>query len=186
MCRLKIIIVIFCTFLSCNGQLFFGLDFPSWTPSNTSDLSQDQLKSLVDSKLILTPYVNSGELWKARRLSRVDPQHFLNVTSFSGYLTVDEAHDSNLWFWFFPAASLTEFYKPRPEEQDWDNYEAEEDNKRESKSFEDYFRLEGNLKEKPLLLWLQGGPGSSSLFGLFTENGPFFIKEDHKTIRGVF
>ncbi|RWS08894.1 serine carboxypeptidase-like protein, partial [Dinothrombium tinctorium] len=33
-------------------------------------------------------------------------------------------------------------------------------------------------KTAPLLLWLQGGPGSSSLFGMFYENGPFVVSED--------
>ncbi|CAE8648828.1 unnamed protein product, partial [Polarella glacialis] len=34
--------------------------------------------------------------------------------------------------------------------------------------------LDGNASA-PLLLWLQGGPGASSLFGMFTEIGPFGI-----------
>ncbi|XP_028128694.1 venom serine carboxypeptidase [Diabrotica virgifera virgifera] len=40
-----------------------------------------------------------------------------------------------------------------------------------------FFPSEGNYKVDPVLLWLQGGPGSSSLFGLFTENGPFYVTE---------
>ena len=34
--------------------------------------------------------------------------------------------------------------------------------------------------DAPLLLWLQGGPGGSSLFGLFNENGPILVDKDGK------
>ncbi|KAL6956342.1 hypothetical protein U1Q18_049761 [Sarracenia purpurea var. burkii] len=34
-----------------------------------------------------------------------------------------------------------------------------------------------NWSTRPVVLWLQGGPGCSSMFGLFTENGPFRIKQ---------
>lgn len=30
-------------------------------------------------------------------------------------------------------------------------------------------------KDAPLLIWLQGGPGGSSLFGMFAEMGPFQV-----------
>jgi len=30
----------------------------------------------------------------------------------------------------------------------------------------------------PLILWLQGGPGGSSMFGLFIEHGPFFVPSE--------
>lgn len=41
-----------------------------------------------------------------------------------------------------------------------------------------YFPAQNQNPEAPLLIWLQGGPGGSSLFGLFAENGPFSIDEN--------
>ncbi|XP_058458316.1 vitellogenic carboxypeptidase-like [Malaya genurostris] len=34
----------------------------------------------------------------------------------------------------------------------------------------------------PVLLWLQGGPGATSLFGLFEENGPFYVAKNLKAL----
>uniref|UniRef100_A0A8C0IWS7 Carboxypeptidase n=1 Tax=Chelonoidis abingdonii TaxID=106734 RepID=A0A8C0IWS7_CHEAB len=83
--------------------------------------------------LFLTPYIESGRLEEGRQLSLVGPLQGVNVKSYSGYLTVNKTHNSNLFFWFFPA-------EVQPE-------------------------------DAPVLLWLQGGPGGSSMFGLFVEHG---------------
>ena len=32
-----------------------------------------------------------------------------------------------------------------------------------------------SLENPPLILWINGGPGSSSMFGLFLENGPLRV-----------
>lgn len=40
-----------------------------------------------------------------------------------------------------------------------------------------------NPDKAPLLLWLQGGPGKSALFGLFLENGPLGIDAKGKLYR---
>ena len=39
--------------------------------------------------------------------------------------------------------------------------------------------LQFNPENNPVLLWLQGGPGGTSLFGLFNEHGPFIVKVDN-------
>nr|XP_023024517.1 venom serine carboxypeptidase-like [Leptinotarsa decemlineata] len=87
--------------------------------------------------LILTPLLRRGQIEEARLAAEVHLEDLKNVTSYSGYLTVDETFNSNLFFWFFPS------------ETDYQN--------------------------DPVILWLQGGPGGSSMFGLFSENGPFFF-----------
>lgn len=60
-----------------------------------------------------------------------------NITSYAGFVNVNETNDNNLFFWYFPAQ-------------------------------------DGNTSA-PLLVWLQGGPGGASTFGLLVENGPFYL-----------
>ncbi|XP_038209246.1 venom serine carboxypeptidase-like [Zerene cesonia] len=44
-----------------------------------------------------------------------------------------------------------------------------------------YFPVMGQpVEEMPWLIWLQGGPGASSLYGLFTEIGPFSVTDDFR------
>ncbi|XP_065897205.1 probable serine carboxypeptidase CPVL isoform X2 [Dysidea avara] len=43
-----------------------------------------------------------------------------------------------------------------------------------------FFPAKNGDAKAPLLLWLQGGPGGSSLFGLFNENGPIMIDKTGK------
>ncbi|XP_028155892.1 venom serine carboxypeptidase-like [Ostrinia furnacalis] len=43
-----------------------------------------------------------------------------------------------------------------------------------------YFPVQDKpIEDTPWIIWLQGGPGASSLYGLFTEIGPFFVNDDH-------
>lgn len=140
--------------------------------------------------LVLTPYLNDFDDAEARRLSRVNESLFLDVVSYAGYLTVNEDYDSNLFFWFFPANGTERLYE---DDRDFEGDDGEgnkkkkipitrgpkpkPNNKPPKKSNRDW------AEDKPVVLWLQGGPGSSSLFGLFTENGPFFVNDDQQTIR---
>lgn len=49
-----------------------------------------------------------------------------------------------------------------------------------------YFPAKLDPANAPVVLWLQGGPGASSLFGLFTENGPYGITPDQKLFERQF
>lgn len=91
----------------------------------------------VGSPLFLTPLIENGKIDEARIRAAVQHKEMNDVNSYAGYLTVNKAYNSNMFFWFFPAMH--------------------------------------NPKTDPVLLWLQGGPGASSMYGLFMENGPFFV-----------
>ncbi|XP_030557784.1 venom serine carboxypeptidase [Drosophila novamexicana] len=94
--------------------------------------------------LFLTPLIHDDKLPReqVRQLARVNGSQFHGVESYSGYLTVDQGYNSNMFFWYFPS--------------------------------------ETDAAYAPVVLWLQGGPGASSLFGLFTENGPFQLDKQGK------
>ncbi|XP_047514480.1 venom serine carboxypeptidase-like [Pieris napi] len=87
--------------------------------------------------LILTPYIKNGSTDLAKQLSEVNSTQFLDIKSHSGFITVNEKYDSNLFFWYFP--------------------------------------FKGNISTTPLIIWLQGGPGYTSLKGLFDINGPLDV-----------
>ncbi|PNF39003.1 Venom serine carboxypeptidase [Cryptotermes secundus] len=106
-------------------------------------IKQISFKGDPGEPLYLTPLIEAGKIKEAQSAANVGPlKGAENITSFSGYLTVNKKFNSNLFFWFFPVES-------------------------------------NNYPSAPVVLWLQGGPGSSSLFGLFTENGPFSVNSKY-------
>ncbi len=50
----------------------------------------------------------------------------------------------------------------------------------ESNIFFWFFPAQSGDTNAPLLVWLQGGPGATSLFGLFTELGPIMVDKEKK------
>lgn len=98
----------------------------------------------VGEALYLTPFINNGSTEAGRNSAKVNSTAIPpNIESYSGYLTVDEKFNSNLFFWYFAAQSDAQ-------------------------------------KDAPVVIWLQGGPGASSMYGLFTENGPFSVDSQLK------
>ena len=46
-----------------------------------------------------------------------------------------------------------------------------------------FFPAQNDAKDAPLILWLQGGPGWPTMYGLFKEHGPFLIGWDESAVK---
>ncbi|XP_077564526.1 venom serine carboxypeptidase-like [Haemaphysalis longicornis] len=91
--------------------------------------------------LFLTPLIKKGRLDEALSMSKVKglPAD-VDITSYAGYITVNQKFRSNLFFWFVPSLS--------------------------------------DPQNAPVVLWLQGGPGTTSLLGFFSGNGPYRVSNN--------
>ncbi|KAK7110316.1 probable serine carboxypeptidase CPVL [Littorina saxatilis] len=131
-------VLVLCTVLlePSSGARAFRAMFPESYPP--------MLKNGVDpgDPLFLTPYLQKGQPQMAQKLSQVTSLPGWSGKSYAGYITVNATHQSNMFFWFFPAQT--------------------------------------DPVNAPVVMWLQGGPGGSSLFGLFVEQGPFYITKENK------
>ncbi|KAK9877321.1 hypothetical protein WA026_017718 [Henosepilachna vigintioctopunctata] len=58
--------------------------------------------------LFISEFISAGKIDEARKRSEVRHSLFFNKTSFSGYLTVNKAFNSNMFFWFFPSENKYE------------------------------------------------------------------------------
>lgn len=96
-----------------------------------------------DGPLFVTKYLEDGkDVKEIQKMAAIELDDLKAFPGYSGFFTVNKTTNSNMFFWYFPAAAQPE--------------------------------------TAPVTLWLQGGPGASSLFGLFTENGPFEVTKSGK------
>ncbi|CAB3250479.1 unnamed protein product [Arctia plantaginis] len=112
----------------------------TYVMDNLCKLNATNDESKIDNgtALMLSKYLKEGRTKEARTACKVDSEVFLGIKSYSGFFTVNETYNSNIFFWYFPVLN-----KP--------------------------------VSESPLIIWLQGGPGASSMTGLFDEIGPFTV-----------
>lgn len=66
--------------------------------------SQPNSQSPSTKPLLLSPYIRSNKIDEAQKAARVENlPNAPKILSYSGYITVNEKTNSNLFFWFFPS-----------------------------------------------------------------------------------
>ena len=79
--------------------------------SNPPQWSEEQ----VGKPLILTPFLESGQIDHAKDLAKVQGiSDDLGITTYSGFFTVNKTYDSNLFFWYAPS-KVSKHFRPTPQ-----------------------------------------------------------------------
>ncbi|GFX54290.1 probable serine carboxypeptidase CPVL [Trichonephila clavipes] len=167
------------------------LDGKSHTQAPTSANEAKNSNNGLDQPLILTPYIENGQIEEARSLSKVGrlPRVPSNIPSYSGFITVNKTYNSNMFFWFFPAMDSEGGYSSRTLSNAVTSCVLGRLSSSTTVSHvsstwtfthccafsEDTLPRHLNA---PVILWLQGGPGGSGLFSLFVIHGPYIILEN--------
>lgn len=125
-----IFLLFFVALISASSAKFFINPYPRFETHSGEGVADE------DGPLFITPFLKNGKnVEDIQKMAAIDLPDLKDYPGYSGFITVNETTNANMFFWYFPAATQPE--------------------------------------SAPVVLWLQGGPGASSLFGLFTENGPF-------------
>ena len=123
----------------------------------------------VGEPLYLTPYIESGDIATGAELSRVvDPLDGIEndpFESYAGFFEVRPETGSQMFFWFAPAtvriaALYCKFHCLHKHS----------------------ILQEVDPAQAPVVVWLQGGPGASSMFGLLEIHGPIQAEGFNPTI----
>lgn len=96
------VIVILSVFLATLGLVACGSGFRDLYKVKEIPLGPNEDPG---EALILTPFLEQGNIATARKLAEVPQELFLGIKSYSGYFTVDKKFNSNSFFWFIPATA---------------------------------------------------------------------------------
>lgn len=142
------VIVAFCALHHALGS------FPNFYPRFPAEpLGEDP-----GPPLILTPLIEQNKIQEAQQASQVHFAGFKNQLSYAGRWWSQCISKHTVQTCLLISGYFTV-------DKSWG-----------SNMFFWYFPARSSPETAPVLLWLQGGPGASSLIGLFAENGPFTVK----------